>query len=117
MDLNDEKIVDRKVLDQIVEALGDVVFPRFDILEQGLEEVKKEVGGLKSEMGEMKLGVSSLGDDVKLLGESVDNLENDMVGVKMRLTSIEKKMDDKLDIASEVKGHDKRITRLEKAVI
>ena len=47
----------------------------------------------------------------------MDGLENDMVGVKMRLTSIEKKMDINLDISSEVKDHEKRITRLEKVVV
>lgn len=42
-------------------------------------------------MNELKIEVKSMGDDIKILSESVDGLENDMVGVKMRLTSIEKK--------------------------
>ena len=102
------------ILETVIEALDQVVMPRFQKLDEDLTEMKDDIGGMRNDISSLKDGVRDLNDKVDGLTQAVEILDNDMGGVKMRLSSMEKKMDDRTDTFLVVKDHEKRIRHLEK---
>ena len=98
------------IFDKLVEALEQVVLPRLNNLDEDMVEMKGDMVDVRGSIGELK-------DKVDGLTQAVEILDNDMGGVKMRLSSMEKKMDDRTDTFLVVKDHEKRIKHLEKFAV
>lgn len=114
---SDEKKIGKMIFDNVLEALEQAVLPRLYNLEEDVKGVKEDIGGLKADVVGLKEDVRDLRETVGGLVQAVEILDNDMGGVKMRLTSIEKKIDDRTDTFFVVKNHEKRILKLEEAVV
>ena len=98
------------IFEGVFEALEQVVMPRFHNIEERIEIIAEDVSTMKEDIGTVK-------EDVGGLKSSVEILDNDMGGVKMRLSAIEKKLDDRTDTFLVVKNHERRIAKLEKTAI
>jgi len=94
-DIYNKKEVKEMIFDGVVEALEQVIFPRFD-------KIEEEIGGLKEDVGGLK--------------RAVEILDSDMGGVKMRLKVVENKLDGLIDNTLVVRNHERRISKLEKAI-
>ena len=60
---NDQKVMKKIVFDGVLDALEQVVFPRFDSLEDEVRGLKQDVGGLKQDVGGLKQDVGGLKQD------------------------------------------------------
>ncbi len=124
LDNDDKKTIDKISFDQIFQALQDVIFPKFDEVNQKIDDLNSEVGSLKQDVGSLKQEVGGLKQDVgglkqdvndlKIMGETLDD---DMTGIKMRLSGVEKKVEVLIDSSIEVKLLKNRVNRIEKAIL
>ncbi len=100
---NDQKVMKKVVFDGVLDALEQVVFPRFDSLESKVNKIEAEVGELKEEVGG--------------LGRKVEGLENDMYYVKNKVELIENKMNENINMSFVAKDHERRIKKLERVTL
>ncbi len=110
LDNDDKKTIDKISFEQVFQAMQDIILPRFDEVNQKFDEVNRRIDGLKDEVGGLKEDVT----DLKTMSETIDD---DMTGIKMRLSSVEKKVDVLIDSSIEVKLLKNRVTRLEEAIL
>lgn len=96
---DDKREMKEMVFEGVLEALEQVVLPRLHNIEEDVREIKEDIVVMK--------------ENVSQLNQKAETLDNDMGGVKMRLASMEKKMDERTDTYFVVKDHEKRIRRLE----
>lgn len=82
IDAEDEKKINKSIYDVVILALQDVVFPRFDKLEDVVGDIKSDVGSLTNDVDSLKSDVGELKEKVDNLTQAVEILDNDMGGVK-----------------------------------
>jgi peptidoglycan hydrolase CwlO-like protein len=105
----DKKEIGDMIFTNVVDALEQVVIPKFTSLENRMDKVE---GGLSNVEGRL----SNVEDRLSGVERQIEILDDDMTTVKMRLTSMEKKIDNLGDNTLVVKDHEKRIKKLEQAV-
>ncbi len=123
MDLEDEKRISKMIFNNVVDALEQVVLPRFDSLEKRMGNVENRLEGVEGRLTGVEGRLTGVegrltGVEGRLTGveKSVDLLSEEMGGVKMRLVVVEKKLDGLIDTSLIVSNDEKRIRKLEKAV-
>ena len=100
---SDKKEMKNLVFGAVTDALEQIVFPKFEKIDEKFEKIDHSLG--------------QLNEKVDNLSSAVEILDSDMGGVKMRLKVVENKLDGLLDSTLVVRNHEKRITKLEKAII
>lgn len=99
----DKKEMEKLVFGAVIDALEQVVFPKFEKIDEKFEKVDQRFENLENEAREVK--------------SVIETLDSDMGGVKMRLKVIENKLDTIADTTFVVREHEKRITKLEKSLV
>ena len=135
LDEVDTKNVDKKILNEIVEALEAIVFPGFASIKEHMEGMEKRIdsridglevkidcmegrlGSVEETMGGLIGSVEKLEVKVDKLEVKVDKLEDGMSDVKLRLNVVEKKIDGLVETSAVVKDHETRIKKVERAVL
>lgn len=105
------------VLDGVFEALKQVVFPRFDVLDGRMDKMENKMDGIETSVGELKKEVGGFKEEVGGLGLKVENLENDMYYVKKKVELIENKIDENINMSFVAKDHERRIKKLERVTL
>ena len=93
---SDKKEMKSLVYDVVADALEQVVFPKFDSIDERFNQVDEKIDNLT---------------------QAVEILDSDTGGVKMRLKVVEEKLDGFFDTSLVVRDHERRIKKLERAVI
>lgn len=106
IDKEDEKRITKMIYDVVIQAMNDVVIPRFEKIEEDIKEFKEDTNN----------NFNGLTGKVDNLTQAVEIIDNDMGGVKMRLSVVEKKLDTIIDTSLVVRDQGKRITKLESAI-
>lgn len=104
LDKSDKKEMKEMISEALFEVIEEFVSPRFHEIEVKLDTLEMKVDE-NANVSNEKFGQ---------LFQLAESLDSDMGGVKMRLVSIEKKLDDRTDTYLVVKDHEKRIKKLEK---
>ncbi|MFZ2544703.1 MAG: hypothetical protein WAW80_01880 [Candidatus Saccharimonadales bacterium] len=75
--------------DTIVDAIEQLVLPRFDENDKRFDALERDVADLKADVSELKTDVSGLKADVSELKTDVNILKDDMRDVKSTLSRLE----------------------------
>ena len=110
------------IFTNVVDALEQVVIPKFISLENrmdkgecGLSQVKGSLSKVEGRLSNVEGRLSNVEDRLSGVEKQVEILNDDMAGVKIRLTSMDKKLDSLGDNTLVVRDHEKRIRKLERA--
>ena len=120
--------MDKKILNEIVEALEAIVFPGFASIKEHMEGMEKRIDSridglevkidcMEGRLGSVEETMGGLIGSVEKLEVKVDKLEDGMCDVKLRLNVVEKKIDGLVETSAVVKDHETRIKKVERAVL
>lgn len=87
----------------VVDALEQVVFPKFDEIDKRFEQIDNRFDQVDRRFDGVETRLAEL--------------EGDMLGVKIRLKSVEEKIDALGDNNLMIRNHEKRIKKLEEKIL
>jgi len=109
----DKKEIGDMIFTNVVDALEQVVIPKFTSLENRMDKVEGGLSQVEGSLSKVEGRLSGVEDRLSGVEKQVEVLNDDMAGVKIRLTSMDKKLDSLGDNTLVVRDHKKRIGKLE----
>lgn len=86
---DDKKWIKGAITEGVVDALNEIVLPRFDEHDKRFDAVEGRLDSLEEDVRVLKDDVRVLKEDVRVLKEDVRTLKDDMRDVKERLGTVE----------------------------
>ncbi|HCQ31221.1 TPA: hypothetical protein DIU27_02475 [Candidatus Collierbacteria bacterium] len=106
---SDKKEMKNLVFGAVADALEEIVFPKFEKIDERFEKIDERFEKIDQNL-------AHLNEKVDNLSSAVEILDSDVGGVKMRLKVVENKLDGLIDSSLVVRDHERRISKLEKAI-
>ena len=95
----DKKEMNKVVFGAVIDALEQVVFPKFDTIDEKFEKIDQKFAKIDARFDSLE--------------QLVDDMENHF---DARLSSVEHKIDNLTDNSQAIKNHEIRITNIEKSL-
>ena len=86
---DDKKWIKDAITEGVVDALNEIVIPRFDEHDRRFDEHDRRFDAIEADVAELKTDVAELKTDVAELKVDVSELKNDMRSVKSTLISLD----------------------------